>query len=46
MIKVRIEGKFYFYEPKTLHIYICKVFAGITYYTPLNYCDTRIKQFI
>jgi hypothetical protein len=46
MIKIRIEGTTYYYETKSLYMYKEKVFGGGIYYTPLDYCDIRIKDFI
>jgi hypothetical protein len=46
MIKIRIEGKSYYYEPASLFMYECKIVGGVLYYNPLNFCDIRIKQFI
>lgn len=46
MIKVRVDGKLYFYETKSLYMYETKVLGNRFYYNPLNFCDVRIKQFI
>lgn len=46
MIKVRVDGNSYYYEPETLYMYETKVLGNRFYYNPLNFCDVRIKKFI
>ena len=46
MIKIRVEGITYYYDTKTMFMYKLNNLGKSTYYTPLNFCDIRIKQFI